>query len=204
VTVLALGPNLIVLKHGRDGLAVQSVLTKVDTGALEIARRTVSPDFQLNPEVAGTPTLVNIYAGPYFEAVDELGSPAYSEAELAAARPEFRRQADVVLAAALPLRTVVTPNGFGAAGGRENCIAIPPEAKPRQEVAIHPGKTRIELAPGSEGTLSLRRFADPGEYVVPLAGAPGNSATVLNVPRDESPRPWYLHVEAGQAARVCR
>lgn len=204
ITLLALGPNLIVLKNGRDGLAVQSVLTRVDTAALEIARPTASPDFQLNPEVAGTPTLVNIFAGPYFEAVDELGSPAYSEAELAAARPEFRRQADIVLAAALPLKATVTPNAYDAAGGRENCVAIAPEAKPRQEVAIQSGKTRIELAPGSEGAYNLRRFGDRGEYVVPIATAPGGSTTVLEVPHDESPRPWYLHVQAGQAARVCR
>lgn len=203
VTVLALGPNLVVLKDGRDTFEGQSVLTRADTAAIEIARRTVSPEFELGPEVAGTPGLVDIFAGRYLEAVDEYGSPAYSEAELAAAPEPERRQADIVLSQALPLRTVLTPNGYEAAGGRENCIAVPGGAPADSEVAVGPGPTRIEVAPGAEAHLTLRRFA-AGEYPVPTAGAPGGSVVVLRIPKDESPRPWYLHVEATQQARVCR
>jgi hypothetical protein len=202
-TVLILGPNLIVLKSGSEALEEQSVLTRTDTAAIEIAERTVPSEFELTPEVAGTPTLVNIFAGPYLEAVEEFGSPAYSEAELLAAPPQFRRQADIVLSQALPLRTVVTPDGYEAGGGRENCVAVPGGASPDSEVALHPGATRIEVAPGEEANFTLRRFAE-GEYPVPTAAAPGGSVVVLRVPRDESPRTWYLHVEAAQASRVCR
>src|SRR3954470_6775913 len=85
VVLLAVGPNLIVLKQGKDNLAVQTILTKADLEALQIARPTVDPDFQLGPEVAGTPSLVNVYAGDWLQADAEYGSPAYSEAELAAA-----------------------------------------------------------------------------------------------------------------------
>ncbi len=198
VTLLALGPNLVVLKDGRDGFEAQSVLTRADTGAIEIARRTVSPDFQLNPEVAGTPTLVDIFAGSYLEAVEEYGSPAYSEAELAAAPEAGRRQADVVLSQALPLATRTRPGTYDSAGA-ENCVA----AAPGGEVPVRSGATRIEVAPGPAASLALRRFA-AGEFPVPLAPAPGGSVTVLHAPRDESPRPWYLRVEAAQRVRVCR
>jgi hypothetical protein len=203
VTLLALGPNLVVLKDGRNIFAVRSVLTKADTGAIEIARRTVRPDFELAPEVAGAPALIDIFAGPYLEAVDEYGSPGYTEAELAAAPEEARHWADVVLAAALPLQTKTLAGGYDAGGGKENCLATPPGAEPEGEVQVNPGLTRIELAPGGEAQLTLRRFAE-GEFPVTLPPAPGGSVTILHVPRDESPRPWYLHVEAAQLARVCR
>ncbi|HEV2858548.1 MAG TPA: hypothetical protein VGW80_09125 [Solirubrobacterales bacterium] len=203
VTVLAVAPNLVVLKDGRDSFEAQSVLTRADTAAIEIARRSVPAEFELTPEVAGTPGLIDIFAGRYLEAVDDYGSPAYSEAELLAAPPQFRRQADIVLSQALPLRTAVTPNGYDGAGGRENCLPVPGGAPPDSEVALHPGPTRIEVAPGAEAHFTLRRFAE-GEYPVPTAGAPGGSTVVLRVPRDESPRPWYLHAEAAQSIRVCR
>jgi hypothetical protein len=203
VTALAVAPNLIVLKDGRDVFAVRSVLTKADTGAIEIARRTVRPDFELTPEVAGAPALIDVFAGPYLEAADEYGSPGYTEAELAASPEEARHWADVVLAAALPMHTKTLPGGYDRGGGRENCVAIPPGAAPREEVQVNPGLTRIEVAPGGEAQLTLRRFAE-GEFPVTLPAAAGGSATVLHIPRDESPRPWYLHVKAEKPARVCR
>lgn len=203
VTALAIGPNLVVLKDGRDSFENQSVLTRADTAAIEIASRTVPPEFELTPEIAGTPGLIDIFAGRYLEAVDEFGSDAYTEAELLDAPPQFRRQADIVLSQALPLRTAVTPGGYEPGGGRENCVAVPGAAPPDSEVALHPGPTRIEVAPGEEASFTLRRFAE-GEYPVPTAAAPGGSVVTLRIPRDESPRPWYLHAEAAQSVRVCR
>jgi hypothetical protein len=202
LTALAAGPNLVVLKNGRDSFEVQSVLTRADTAAIEIARRTVAPEFQLSPEIAGTATLVDISAGPYLTAVDEYGSPAYSVAELAAAPEEGRRQADIVLSQALPLSTV-TRLGAYSAGGGGNCTSLPAgEAKP--EVAVGPGLSRIEVAPGPQASFSLRRFA-VGEYPVSTEGAPGGSVTLLRIPRDAAPgQPWYLRVEAAQRVEVCR
>jgi hypothetical protein len=202
VTLLAIAPNLVVLKDGSDTFETQSVLTRSDTAAIEIAQRTVLPEFQLSPEIAGTPSLIDIFAGKYLEAVDEYGSPAYSESELAAAPAPGPRQADIVLSQALPLKTVITSNAYDPAGGQENCVTAQVK-DPENEVTVDPGRTRIEVAPGPEAKLSLRRFAR-GEFPVPTEAAPGGSLTVLHVPRDESPRPWHLHVEAAQAVRICR
>jgi hypothetical protein len=202
VTALAVGPNLVVLKSGKDWLQAQTVFTRADTAAIEIARGTVDPDFELTPEVAGTPSLINVYAGKYLTAVDEYGSPAYSLAELASAPPHGRRQADLVLSQALPISTAVRPGGFNPGAG-ESCVRAAKGDAPTVGLPVGPGLTRIELAPGPRASFSLRRFA-VGEFPVPADGAPGDSVTVLRIPRDASSRPWYLHVDAKQLARVCR
>jgi hypothetical protein len=198
--LLALGPNLVVLGQGRDTLEAQSVLTRADTAAIEIAQRTVDPNFQLDPEVAGTSTLVDVFAGEYLSAVDEYGSPAYSEAELGVAPEEGRRQADLVLSRALPLSTVTRLGAYESAGAA-GCVAVAPGAE-AEEVALGPGATRIEVPPGLDATVSLRRFA-VGEYPVTGQPAPGGSVTMLKIPRDLSSRPWYLRVEAPRGASVC-
>jgi hypothetical protein len=201
VTALAIGPNLVVLENGSDFFDSQTVFTRTDTAAIEIARRTVDPDFQLTPEVAGAPALVNIYAGTYLEAVDEYGTDAYSLSELEAAAPPARRQADIVLSEALPLTARVQPGAYAAAADGE-CSAV--AGRRSEEVQVDPGTTRIEIPPGPEATLSLRRFATE-EYPVPVAKAEGRSTTTLRVPRDEAPqRSWYLQVDAEQGARICR
>ncbi|HEX9966755.1 MAG TPA: hypothetical protein VGB06_02295 [Solirubrobacterales bacterium] len=203
VVALALSVNLMLLRDGRDTLTIQSVFTQADLAAIEIAERTVDPGFWLNSEIAGTTTLVNVQADKYLEAVEEYGSPAYTPAELAGAPAYGRRQADIILSQALPLSTVTGLGAYQAGGGGENCTTVGGEAAER-EVPLSPGPTRIELAPGPAAEFALRRFAT-GEYPVPTEGAPGDSVTVVRVPRDAAPEyPWYLRVDASQPARVCR
>src|SRR6185312_3273401 len=201
VTVLAVGPNLVVLDQGSNSLRAQAVLTRSDTAAIEIARRSVDPGFQLNPELAGTPSLVNVFAGPYLEAVDDYGSPAYSVRELGSASAAGRRQADIVLSQALPLSTVTRLGAYDRGAAAENCVTVKDGAP--AEVPVSTGLTRIEVAPGSPAAFSLRRFAE-GEYPVPTEGAPGDSVTLMRIPHDTVAQPWRLHVEAAQAVRVCR
>jgi hypothetical protein len=202
VTIAAVVVNLSALADGRDVLRLQAELTKADLGAIEIARRTVDPGFGLTPEIAGTPTLADVRAGEYLLAVDEYGSPAYSPSELEEAPYYASRQADVVLSQALPLSTFTRRGSYDPAPVAESCIALP--AGDSRELPLSPGVTRIEISPGPSADFSLRRFS-PGGYPVSAAGVPGESVTLLEVPRDRAPRwPWYLRVEASQAARVCR
>jgi hypothetical protein len=199
-TALAIAPNIVVLHEASDYYKREAAVARGDTAALEIASRSVEPRFQLNPEYSGSPVLVNVFADEYLEAVAEHGSPAYSLPELEAAPPEGRRQADIVLFHALPITIKITPGEYTANGG-ENCVEAGVSGP--EEVPIGFGRTRIEVAPGGEATLALRRFAT-GEYPVVLPSAAGESTTVLTIPRDNAPNPWYLHVAAGQAVRVCR
>jgi hypothetical protein len=199
VTMLAIGPNLVVLEDGSDRFDQETVFTRVDTGVLDISRRTVAPEFQLNPEISGTPSLVDVSAGKYLEAVNEYGSPGYTPSELAAAPLEAQAQADRLLALALPLSVRARPSSGGADG--KTCVAIA-AGRPR-EARVDPGLIRIELGPGPDAMLSMRRFATSG-YPVRIATVEGGSRTLLRVPQDEAPQPWYLHVEATQGARICR
>jgi hypothetical protein len=203
VTLVAIGFNLVPLREGRDFFRSQTVLTRADLGAIEIAERTVDPTFALPPEIAGTSFLNEIQAGEYLTAVDEYGSPAYDPAELARAPEAGRAQADVVLAHALPLsiEAGVAPRAADRAG---RCVEIPAGASPSAaSVLLRPGLTRVEIGPGAPATIRLRRFA-AGEYPLASEGIAADSTTRLRIPRDRASRPWRLRVEAAQGAAVCR
>lgn len=206
VTVLAAGSNIVPLRDGRDFLESQTVLTRSDLAAIEIARPTVDPSFGLSPEVAGTPFLIDVNAGEYLAAVEDHGSPAYTARELLGAPEYGRAQADVVLANALPVSTEIEEgaggvDGRGAAEGR--CIDVPAGADPARPLALRPGLTRVVVAAGAPATIRLRRFA-AAEYPLVTEGIPGASTTLLRIPADGSSRPWRLQVEATQGASVCR
>ncbi|HSC20104.1 MAG TPA: hypothetical protein VLC07_00065, partial [Solirubrobacterales bacterium] len=130
------------------------------------------------------------------------GSPAYSPAELEEAPANGRKYADIVLGQALPVSSATTPGSFDEGSAAENCLALEPGSAP-PEVQLGPGTTRIEVAPGGPASFSLRRFAS-GEYPVRIAGAEGESTTLLKIPRDRARQPWFLHIEAAQLVRVCR
>lgn len=204
LVLIALLPNLAQLKEGADWLEEQSILTRANTAAIEIASRTVDPEFRLAPEIAGTGSLINISAGAYLEFKEKHGSPAYTVAELAEAPEVGRRQADIVLAQALPLSTEITPESFLAGRGAENCIEVPPDGGPLEGIPLSPGVTRLEVSPGSGASFKLRRFAQ-AEFPVPTEAAPGESTTLLSIPRDHAPQQrWHLLVESQQLVRVCR
>ncbi|MGB7686592.1 MAG: hypothetical protein WBL45_12520 [Solirubrobacterales bacterium] len=203
IVLAAVASNLVSLVDGRDGLEEQSVLARADTGAIDIARRTVDPSFTLIPPIAGTPSLIDVNAAEYLPAVSEHGSPGYSPAELEDAPSAGRRQADIVLAQALPLRTDTYLGSYNPDGAGENCVVVGSGGGGGADIPISPGVTRIELAPGPHADFSLRRFA-VGEYPVSTEGAPGNSMTLLRIPRDGASQPWHLKVDARQRALVCR
>lgn len=195
-TCVVVGFNLVPLREGRDFFEKQTVLTRADLAAIEIAEGSVEPAFRLSPEAAGTVFLTEIEAGEYLRAVDEYGSPAYSAAELAAAPEEGRAHADLVLANALPLGIETETGGAGTKG---DCVRVDGSAV----LASGPGTTTIALPPGGEGTVKLRRFARH-EYPLDSGALAAGSTTRLFIPRDRLSRPWQLLVEADRAALVCR
>jgi hypothetical protein len=205
VALAAICANLVTLKDGYDWFRNQTVLTRADLGAIDIARRTIAPNFALSPEIAGTPSLIDIEAQKYLAAVDEYGSPGFTPDELAAAPEPGPSQADQLLAAALRLSTETRTGEYAAAGGASHCVTLPAgSATPVSEVPLATGENRIEIAPGPHAGFSLRRFTPVGVYPVVTEGAPGDSTTLLRIPRDEASQPWFLHVEASQQARICR
>jgi hypothetical protein len=200
ILVLALGPNLAKLHDGYSYLKEQTLFTRADTGAMDIASETMSPEFFLTPEISGTATFA-VPGQAYKEAVEKWGSPGYSQAEIAAAPAPAGRLADTVLASALPLSTETELEGFDPSQTKDaGCTAVPPGGP---EVALLPGNARVMVGPGGSAGLSLRRFAQ-GEYPVPLSSAPGGSVMTLKIPKDKAPEyPWYLQVAASQEVWVC-
>ena len=103
-----------------------------------------------------------------------------------------------MLGQALPLSTETLPGAYRDTGA-DGCLEVSTE-----EVELGPGTARIEVPPGPPAEISLRRFADAGEYPVHTGGAAGGDALLLRIPADRATQqPWFLHVEAGQGARVC-
>jgi hypothetical protein len=200
VALVVVGFNLVPLREGRDFFKSETVLTRADLGAIEIAARTVEPSFALPPEISGTSFLNEIEAGEYLAAVREYGSPAYSPAQLARAPEAGRAQADIVLANALPLG-VETGLDAAAGGPAGRCAGVSgdPSAAPTR---LRPGVTTVRLAPGGAGTIRLRRFA-AAEYPLVSEGIAGGSLTRIRIPRDTAARPWLLRVEADRGGTVC-
>lgn len=203
VTLVAIGFNLVPLREGRDFFRSQTVLTRADLAAIEIAERSVDPAFALPPEIAGTSFLNEIQAGEYLSAVDEYGSPAYTPAELTRAPEAGRKQADIVLAHALPLGIEAGVRAR-AADHAGRCIEISAGAGLQAaSVPLAAGLTRVEFGPGGPGTIRLRRFAS-GEYPLVSEGIAAESTTRLHIPRDAVVRPWRLQAQAAQGRAVCR
>jgi len=190
--------NLVPLREGRDFFKKQTVLTRADLGAIEIAERTVEPSFVLTPEIDGTVFLNEIEAGNYLQAVSEHGSPAYDPAELVTAPEEGRYHADLVLANALPLG--IEPESGVAPPPGARCTRTPPGSS--RPIPLHPGTATVQFAPGGPGAVRLRRFA-VGEYPLVTEDLAGGTTTALYIPRDRSQRPWRLQVDAPRGATVC-
>jgi hypothetical protein len=197
LTLAVVGFNLVPLREGRDFFDQQTVLTRSDLAAIEIAERSVDPAFTLPPEIAGTSFLNEIEAGEYLTAVEEYGSPAYTRRELAEADEDGRRQADVVLVHALPIG--IGLDAPGADGGR--CVAL---AAGAAATTLRPGVTTVRFASGTSGAaIRLHRYSRP-DYPVAAEGLKGGLASRVYIPRDRSHRPWRLLTESGHGASVCR
>lgn len=196
VTLVVVGFNLVPLREGRDFFEEQTLLTRADLAAIEISSRTIEPSFTLgSPEIAGTVFLNEVEAGKYLPAVREYGSPAYSPAELAAAPEQGRRQADLVLANALPLGI---ETGLPSSPATGRCVRAAAGAAGQP---LAPGMTTIHFPAEEGGAVRLRRFASG--WPLQAEDLPGRSTAKLFIPRDRSQRPWRLRVEPA-GALVCR
>jgi hypothetical protein len=205
LVALAIGPNLVQLKEGSSWEKNQSVLTRADIGALEIARDTVSPEYALlSVESTGTASLGLVNAGLWFEAVDKWGTFADTPSQIESEPEGGKEHADLVLAEALPITSTSRPGGL---------VSSPPAGKrcttlegggvsADKDVELKPGTTTVEIGPGAEPEIALRRFATE-KFPVPIASAPGESTVTVEIPKDRASQPWYIHVEAGQTTRVC-
>lgn len=204
IAVLAIGacavlPNIALMKEGSNVLETQGELTRADTAAIQIARRTIPPEMVMDPTITGTLANVAIVPGPYLEVTDQHGSPAYSPAELVNGSPLAQHWADVFLSKALPLSFEVLPTRQSPRGSCSNLGGDGSEA----ETELGPGTVLIVAAPDAEAKVTARRFSGT-EFPVELGVVPAGEVAKLSIPQDEATQPWHLKIESSQVARVCR
>ena len=214
VAAIATAANISTLHDAYDAYRGTTSLVRSDLAALEIARDGVDPGFVLTPENSDFQFFNYVVAGPYLSAVDDFGSPAYSEAELASAPETGRVGADKVLNAALgirylplpalPLPGPIAPRLVGPPGAHAarspGCIAVGAEPGGAVVLALPPGGALLDAPRGVAAELRLRRFASAS---FPINVATLRGAARLDIPRDRSGRPWELQVGAMGKVTVC-
>ena len=150
-------------------------------------------DFVLTENNSGVDYLGVVDAGPYFSAIDDFGSPAYTPAELATSSEQSRVAADMVFAAALGVALEPSTG---------------PSPRPCMSVHVGPGPEIVALPPGGvvlralDGSprVALRRYATD-EFPIALGALAEGQATRLAIPTDRSRQPWQLSL-VGRRARL--
>jgi hypothetical protein len=199
VTALSLAANLEELHDAYEGTYHPiSQLEKAGLGSLDIAEATVEPGFVLSEDVVDT-GFVNVDAGAYFSARDEYGSPAYDEAEIAAA-PDFARYAaDKVLFGALQIGLEPLPAEAVPATG---CESVPSDGAASPLLSLPPDGVVVQAGEQPIERFELSRFST-GPAPVLIAGLNPGEAGRLALPRDEASTPWKLRLLTAGPAKVC-
>jgi hypothetical protein len=186
LAVVVVASNVVALRDGQRFLLGASDIARAELAALETAGEHANRDLVLSPDVADSPHLATVVAGPYLDAVAAFGSPVDLPDDLAGSSEANRARADGVLAAALGL-------------------ALAPGAEPERGTCrrLAPGEA-AELAPGE---VTIRSRDGVGVRVARFGASPsvelGRTAATatLDIPADASPQPWRLIVDG--AAEVC-
>jgi hypothetical protein len=181
------------LRRNSDLLASVSERGRAGLAALEITRDTVDPAFLLTTENSDVVYFDLVAAGPYLSAVDEFGSPAFSERELIEAAEQARVAADKATAAALELR--LRPLDPEQLRHCRRLAVGAPTTLPAAGLAL--------AADRGDATISLRRFATQ-TFAVDLGSLPAGAVAQLSIPSDRSSRAWELQVAGAAGVLVCQ
>jgi hypothetical protein len=211
IAILAAGSNLEVLRQQWVAFRGATEAERGGISAVEIARERVDPEFEI-PDAAG----FHIYgdAELYLDAADDLGSPAFTPAELVDAPEKARVNADRVLTLVLPLEfkpvagrprangtppTVITGTGAPAPGD-PGCTEVTPDDFGNVAVELAPGGALVRG--GSAGLeLAARRFGEAFE--LDLGEVVPNGTVEVTIPTDASSEPWELLLTRVETASVC-
>jgi hypothetical protein len=184
-------------------LREQAAFTRADLAALDITAGNAGPGYIAR--LPGYPFL-QVDAARYRQAAADIGTPAYTVAELQTAQDPARRVADAELVRADRLELRPTAAGAAPAGGA--CRTLSPPAvrsaagTPAIEVTVPPAGIAIKTTRG-EARVQARRFAT-GWSDLPRDDTVGPSATaVLQPRRDRSSQPWRVRVSAQDRVSVC-
>ena len=201
LVVLAVGilSNIRQLTDAAEKFRNYSPVARADLAAVEIARRTVSPDFDLNAVPGVQASLgenLPLRTGDYFVSVDRFGSYAFSAAELVRQPPPIREDADRVLAAAEGLSFAPAPRS----PTHGNCQVVSSSDPFGTTTRRLPTGTSVLVAKAPTH-VHVGRFSD-GEPIA-LADLPAGDAVSLKIPRDGYSGPWRIALSGPAPVRMC-
>lgn len=190
LVAIAIPGNVAELLKDRqdDPFHVDSTTSKIDFGALQLARGHVDPDYVVSadPRVAeaGGGMLLGLPAAVYLEAAEQNGPIGYSLEQIRGLPEESRVMADAALAGALDLK--LKPAARPARGA--SCQAFAPRDGAPVAASLPFGHSLMRLDRGAAG-LGVRRFADEGSGFA-LGEIHASGWVELTVPRDTAPERW--------------
>jgi hypothetical protein len=201
VTVFSVASNLDQLHDAYEGTYHPiSQLEKAGLGSLDITEGTVDPGFVLSEDIVDT-GFVNVDAGSYFVAREAHGSPAYSEAEIAAA-PQFARYAaDKVLFGALGVE-LETRKAALTRQPAAGCETVPSDGTSSGLLRLPPGGIAIRAGKAPIERFEFSRFST-GSAPVLVAGVAAGEVGRLAIPRDKASEPWKLRLVTPAPALAC-
>jgi hypothetical protein len=161
-----------------------------------------------------------IMAGPYFAAIDAIGSPADSRAELEAQPDGVRQAADAVLLAAADVHFVVGGVGIPDAsappvvlehdGGTvapsdPGCTLVTSDPDGSSfSMALPRGGLLITRMQGQLVRVGLRTLAEGWTAVAdPAAALPAGPAVLLQVPTLAAPLDWQVQLSLVGGVEAC-
>jgi hypothetical protein len=203
--------NLNALRAGSLSLQDASGHIRAEFGALELAGRSVDPNYMPDP-----PRTQNVRAGPYLETVRELGSPADTPAEIARLPEPLREEADLVLVRALGIDVVagrlrerpgaalvVDALQGGTAVRTGSCVHVTPTG-PSVVVDITLPPRGVVVKPEGRASVSYsaRHFGD--SFATTPIGSVAIRASSIRIPRAREPLAWHLRLATTEPLRMCR
>jgi hypothetical protein len=199
LTAFSVASNLDQLHDAYEGTYHPiSQLEKAGLGGLDITEATVEPGFVLSEAVVHT-GFVDVDAGSYLAARDAHGSPAYSEAEIAAAPQFVRYAADKVLFGALGIELETLPGSEVEAAG---CETVPSDGTASPLLRLPPGGVTVRAGKAPIERFEISRFST-GSAPVLIEGIGAGEAGRLAIPRDKATTPWKLRLITKAPALVC-
>jgi hypothetical protein len=193
MAAVSLTTNIAHFREGGAWLRSYSASARADFTAIELARGHVDPAFAPS---SGLAFFLGVKAGQYLAAVDRIGSPAFTPAELQGQSEAVRSGADSVLATALGVK--VTPPAAGETG--RHCHQLGATGAAAVGLLVRPpGALLRSPAPAQ---VAVGRFGTGAP--VQAGSLTANVPAALPIPADKSPQPWHVTVATAQQVTVCQ
>jgi hypothetical protein len=208
--VFSICANVAELGDSAKPLRAESASNRAKLAAVEIA----GPAAPADAAVEEPPDDMAFSVGIWRELKAEVGSPAYSEAELRTAPPPAREDADEELVSLLGIaqrptasleptsageRIEVSLADSGTVEQRGSCVSLVPLPDTAMTTVLEVPQGGIAYSSTDPVALTLGRFADATSVALPARAGD----VVVRFPADSSPAPWVASLETTRPTLLC-